>query len=153
MTIHISRTAEYGVTDGCDPLDGKSMTAEIYARDASANTITFRDPLTEAYLDLFAYSSLNGSASDGNAYAFVTKAAHVHPILLVGTREMVQFIRRRQPDGTLVQFNQPVDTNVDFPSVERVTANWYGEPNPWLLDTVEIFYCNAPFANRGAVEW
>ena len=153
VSIHTLTTSEYGITDGCDPLDGRTVLAEVYSADETNERLTFRDPLTEAYEDLFSYTSLNGSAALGNAYAFVTKAAHVHPIFIVGTREMTQFVRRRQPDGSLVQYHQPDDTNVDFPSVERVTANWYGETNPWELDTVEVFFCNAPFANRGAVSW
>jgi hypothetical protein len=153
VTIHTGRREDYGITDGVDFLHGKSMVAEVYEVDATNNRLTFRNPLTEQYDEAFDYRTLAGSASSGTAYAFVTKAQHIHPVMVVGTREMVQFVRRRQPDGTMVQYHRPVDTNVDFPSVERVTANWYGEVNPWNLDVVEVFYCSAPFANRGAIEY
>ncbi len=153
VSIHTTTRSDYGITDGCDFLHGKTYVAEVYSVDESNERLTFRDPITEAYEDSFTYTSLNGSTANGTAYAYVTKATHVSPVMIVGTREMVQFVQRKQPDGSLIQYHVPTDNNVDFPSVNRVTANWYGEVNPWNLDVVEIFYVNAAWANRGAVEY
>lgn len=155
VSIHIARYAatDYGIADGVNFLHGKTYVAEVYSVDEDNERLTFRDPITEQYEDAFAYTTLANVAAAGNAYAFVTKATHVAPVMVIGTREGVQFVQRRQPDGTLVQYNRPVDNNVDFPSVERVTANWYGEVNPWQLDNYEIFYVNAAWANRGAPEY
>ncbi len=153
VSIHLARTDDWGITDGNNFLDGKTLVAEIYTIDATNNRLTFRDPVTEQYEDSFDYNTLNGVASAGQAYAFVTKAQHVHPVYVVGGREMVQWVARRQPDGSLIQFHRPVDTNVDFPSIQRVTANWYGEVNKWSPDLVEIFFCAAQWANRGALEY
>jgi hypothetical protein len=154
VTIHTSQTSSYGITGGVNPYHGKTMKAEVYSVDASNNRITFRNPLTEQYRDLMTFTEVNGSSNQNTqGYALVTKAQHVHPVVIVGAREMVQFVRRRQPDGTFVQYHRPVDTNVDLPSIERVTANWYGEINPWNLDVYEIFYTAAPFGNRSAIAY
>lgn len=153
VTIHTATTTDWGITDGCDFLDGKSYVAEVYSVDEDNERLTFRDPITEAYEDAFVYTSLGGTASTGNAYAYVTKATHVAPVMVIGTREMVQFVQRKQVDGSFIKYHRPVDNNVDFPSVERVTAEWRGEINPWMLDSVEIYFCNAAWANRGAKEY
>jgi len=151
VSIHTNQTSEYGITGGCDPLDGKTYLAEVYSVDASSNRITVRNPITEQYVDQFQLSYLAGSSDTSLAYAVVTKAQHVHPVIVVGAREMVQFVKRMQPTGEFVEYNRPVDNNVDFPSIERVTANWYGEVNPWNLDIYEVFYTAAKFGNRGSI--
>jgi len=152
VSIHTSRTDDWGITDGNDFLHGKTMRAEVYEVDAVNNRLVMREPITEQYEDAFEYTTLGGSdVTDGTAYAFVTSGMHIHPVFVMAAREAVQFVRRRQPDGSLIEFNRPVDTNVDFPSIERVTANWYGEVNTWQPDLYEIFYCAAPFSNRGGV--
>lgn len=154
VSIHVKRRDDYGITDGCDFLDGYTYVGEIYSVDADNNRLVFRDPITEAYEDPFDYDSLGGtSVSTAQAYAFITKAQHVHPIIVLAGREPVQWVMRRQPDGSLIEYIRPRDDNVDYPSVERVTANWYGEINQWNPDIVEIFFVNAPFANRGDVTW
>jgi hypothetical protein len=153
VSIHTAQTNEYGITGGCDPLHGKTVKAEVYSIDASNNRITLRKPLTEEFVDQFQLSYLAGSSNTNLAYAVVTKAQHVHPVVIVGAREMVQFVRRLQPDGSFVEFNRPPDNAVDFPSIERVTANWYGEVNAWNLDVYEIFYTAAKFGNRGALAY
>lgn len=153
VSIHTKRTNSYGVTDGVNFLDGETMRAEVYAVDETNERLTLREPITQQFEDAYEYTSLGGTATNGTAYAFVTKAQHIHPVFIMAAREGVQFVRRRQPDGSLVEFNRPVDNNVDFPSIERVTANWYGEVNTWEPDLYEIFYCAAPFANRGTVTY
>jgi hypothetical protein len=153
VSVHLKQTSSYGITGGCDPLDGKTVQMEVYSVDADNNRLTFRRPFTEKFETQTTYENLNGSSASGECYAFVTKAQHVHPVIVMGAREPVQFIRRLQPTGEFVEFNTPTDSNVDFPSIERVTANWYGEVNPWNLDVYEVFYTSAPFGNRGAVSY
>lgn len=154
VSIHTAQTSSNGITGGCDPFHGKTMIAEVYSVNATSNRLTFRNPITEQYRDLYTFTELNGSSNQNQqGYALITKAQHVHPVVVVGAREMVQFVKRRQPDGSFVQYHRPSDTNVDLPSIERVTANWYGEVNPWNLDVYEIFYTSAPFGNRGAIAY
>lgn len=149
VTIHTSQTSTYGITGGVNPYHGKTMRAEVYSFDATANTLTFRKPITEEYREAFQYTNLNGAAAAGQAYAIITKAQHIHPVIVVGAREALQFVNRRHADGTVLQYNRPADTVVDFPSVERVTVNWFGEMNVWNLDIYEVYYVAGAFANRG----
>ncbi|MHC4542924.1 MAG: hypothetical protein ACYSYL_00155 [Planctomycetota bacterium] len=150
VTLHKARTDDWGITDGVNFLDGETMRAEVYSADATLNRLVLREPITQEFIDAFDYDSLAGTSNDpAVAYAYVTKAMHIHPVFVFAAREGVQWVRRRQPDGSLIQFHRPLDTNVDFPSIERVTANWRGEVNTWSPDEWEIFWCAAPFANRG----
>ena len=147
VSIHLARTSEYGITDGCDPLDGKTLRAEVYSVDATNNRLTLRLPMTEAYLDAIT------DATHGQIYAYVTSAQHIHPVVVIGVREMVQFVKRDHTDGSYIKFNAPTDNDADFPSIVRATANWRGETNPWMLDLYEIHYVAGQFANRGDVTY
>lgn len=150
ITIHTKRTASWGITDGVNFMDGETMRAEVYSANATTNRLVLREPITQQYTDALDYSSLGGTAVDAAVgYAFVTKAQHVHPVFVFAAREGVQWVRRRHPqDGSLIQYFRPEDSNVDFPSIERVTAHWRGEVNTWAPDEWEIFWCSAPFMNR-----
>jgi hypothetical protein len=147
VSIHVARTDEYGITNGCDPLDGKTYRAEIASVDATNNRLVFRKPLTEQYLDAF------NDTTHGQCYAYVTSAQHIHPIIVVAAREMVQFVKRNHTDGSFIQFNRPTDNDADFPSIERVTANWFGEVNQWQPDLHEVWFAAGRFGNRGAVSY
>lgn len=154
VSIHTTQTNEYGITGGCDPLHGKTVLMEVYSADHSNNRLALRRPMTEKFDQAFTITTLNGSTGQNlQGYALVTKAQHVHPVVIVGAREMVQFVKREQPTGGWIEYNTPSDTEVDFPSIERVTANWYGEINPWNLDVYEMYYTAAPFGNRGSVSY
>lgn len=153
VSIHVAQTGRYGITGGCDPLDGKTVRAEVYEANHSANRLVLRHPMTEQFVDLFTPETIDGSDNTTQAYAVVTAAQHVHPVIVVGAREMVQLVKRNQPDGTFVQYHRPVDNNVDFPSIERVTANWYGEINKWNPDIYEMYWTAAPFGNRGTISY
>lgn len=153
VSIHVRRTDEWGITDGNAFTDGKTYVAEVYEADASSNQLVFRDPITEEFVDPFSYETLAGASASGTAYAFITKATHVHPVFVMGTREGVQFVKRRNIQDGWINYYTPTDNNVDYPSIERVTCDWHGEVNPWELDVYEVFFCNGAFANRGGVEY
>jgi len=153
LTIHTAQTSTYGITGGVNPYHGKTMRAEVYSVNATDNRLTFRKPITEEYREAFQYASLNGSTAAGQAYALITKAQHIHPTIVIGLREPIQWVHRRHADGSIIQYNRPDDTVVDFPSVQRVTGNWYGEFNPWNLDIYEIYFSAGAFANRAGVSY
>ena len=153
VTIHTARTDSWGITDGVDFMDGESLDIEVYSIDADNNRITFREPITQQYVNAQAYTSLEGGAATGQAYAFVTKAQHIHPVIVMGARETVQFVRRRTPDNGLITFYTPTDQHMDYPSVDRVTAEWFGSINQWNPYPIEVFWCAGPYASYGAVEY
>lgn len=143
VTLHIRRQDDadaqsFGVTNGCDPTDGKSIILEVYSATAATGQIVFRKPVTEQYA--------NTLANAPGVYAYITKAQHVYPVYVIGARGMITWAGR-QP----IEWNAPSDEQADFPSIRRVTWNERGEMNPWDLDCFEVVFCEANFANRGAV--
>jgi len=137
LTIHTSRTTDYGITDGCDFTDGKSLTLEVYSADHSLNRLTFRWPITEEYRDPFIATPNGGSAA--TLYAFITKAQNIHPMYVIGSRGMATFASRRK-----IRIYQPGD-DADLPGIHRVSWDEYGQMNRWNLDIYEILY----FAGSG----
>ncbi len=152
VTIHVKRTDSWGITDGVDFSDGKSLDIEVYSADHANNRITFRYPITDQYDSAMTYSALGGvDVTDGTCYAYITKAQHIHPVIVMGARETVQFVRRPTPSGELISFYAPTDEHFDYPSHNRVTAEWFGEINQWNPDPIEVFWCAGPSASYGAV--
>jgi len=150
VSLHVEITDEYGITDGCDPLDGKTLLCEVYEVDATNNRLTLRQPVTEQYITPFDDTS---AGAFGQVYAYVTKAQHIHPIIVVAAREMVQFVKRNHTDGSFIQYHKPTDNDADYPSIVRATANWFGEMNRWQPDVYEVWFAAGRFGNRGAVSY
>lgn len=147
VTLHVARTTGNGVTDGVDPLDGQTMQLEVYSVDETNERLTFRMPVMDDYTDSFTVSTLAGSAVSPAvaAYAFITKAAHVHPVYQIGAR-----------GSSLFAIRQPIRTHVppaidDFMSVVRVSWDEYGEMNPWQKDLHEVNFVRGSFGNRGSI--
>lgn len=145
VTLHVARTNAYGVTDGVNVTDGFTMEMEVYAADHTTGRLVFRRPITADYINAFPYASLGGSAATGTAYAFVTKARHIHPSYLFGARGGCVFAIRRP-----IQFHTPPAFD-DFESVVRFTWDMYGGPNKWDGDLWEIHFAAGSFGNRGPV--
>jgi hypothetical protein len=137
VSFHVERTASWGVTNGVNFLDGKTYEAEVYSVDASANTITLTEPVTEEYTASFTDSSL------GVIYGYVTKARHIHPILVVAARGMATFAARSKP-----RINNPID-NADLPGIIRVTWDEYGGKNRWNPYIYDIIFCVASDTRSG----
>jgi hypothetical protein len=146
VTIHIERTSDWGVTNGLDFTDGMSYEAEIYSVDETNERLTFRQPIPLEYAKAFQAAPQGGSAT--TCYAFVTKAQHIHPIYIVGSRGMATFASRRK-----IRVYNPIDT-ADLPNVLRVTWDEYGEMNRWNLDLYEVHFVAASsgLSGRGTVQ-
>jgi hypothetical protein len=137
VSIHTSRSASWGITNGVDFLDGKTYEAEIYSVDADNNRLTFMEPFTEEYISSFT------DTTHGVIYAYVTKARHIHPILVVAARGMATFAAR-----TKVRLHQPPD-DADLPGVIRQTWDEYGGKNRWNPYIYEILFAVASDTRSG----
>jgi hypothetical protein len=102
-------------------------------------------PVTADYTQSFNYTTLAGGAAAGTAYAFITKAAHIHPVYQLGARGGNFFAGKR---GINIHTPPAID---DLMSVVRVAWDEYGELNKWNGDMSEIHFVRASFGNRGAV--
>jgi hypothetical protein len=150
VSIHTARFAatDYGVANSVDFTDGETIEAEIYSVDEDNEQITFREPIPMEYVKPFSYTSLGADSTSGIAYAFITKAQDIHPMIVVGARGMATWAAR-----TKVRLHEPED-HADLPGVSRVTWDEYGQMNRWNLDIFEILFCAASTAGgggRGAV--
>jgi len=136
VALHASRTSDWGITNGVNFLDGKTIIMEVQAVDTTNNRLVFRYPITEEF----------NEAVTAGVYGYVTKAQHVYPVYAVGARGMVVWAGREK-----IVWNRPTDENADFPSIERVTWQERGEMNQQNPDVYEVLFCEGSFANRGAV--
>lgn len=146
VTLHVGRTTEFGVTDGADYLDGRSMRLEVYSVDEVNERLVFRTPVMADYQDGFTCSSLSGSAATPTTgYAYITKGAHINPAFMFGARGG-NFFAIRQP----VQLHTPVPVD-DLETVQRISWDEFGSMNKWNNDLHELHFVRSSFANRGAV--
>jgi len=102
LTIHVARTDDYGITDGVDFLDGRSLDIEVVTVDATNNQLTFAEPVTLDYIASFRGTPNGGS--EGTLYAYITKARDVHPVVVIGARGMCTFAAR-----TGIRLHNPPD--------------------------------------------
>jgi hypothetical protein len=138
INISAARTNEFGIANGCDVLDGQTITVEVLSVDTDNERIVVRKPITEQF---------DKQLADGSGYyAYVTKAQHIYPCFAIGARGMVTWAGREK-----ITWNRPKDENADYPSIERVTWQERGEMNMWDPDLYEMVYCEGSFANRGGV--
>lgn len=140
VTIHIAMTTDYGITDGCDIFDGKSLEAEVYEVDATNNRLKFMEPIVEEYINSFTDAS---AGAFGVIYAYVTRARDIHPILVVSARGMHTWAAR-----TKIRTYFPPD-DADLPGVYRATWDEYGETNRWNPYIYEVIYCVASDTRSG----
>lgn len=147
VSIHFLRTADWGITDGCDFLDGQTIVAEILSVNHVDDQITFRMPITANYtVDKGECTTLAGASPSpaiSHHYAYITKAQHIHPVLVAPARGAHVFAMT-QP----VKFYEPVAID-DFNSVWRFTWDMYGAPNRWEPDLYDIYFVAGSDYKRG----
>jgi len=141
VSIHTEKTDDWGITDGVDFLDGKTIEVEIVTVDATNNRLTFFEPITEEYTEAFTGTPNGGS--EAILYAYVTLARDIHPVIVVGARGMATFAAR-----TGVRLHNPPDV-ADLPGVYRFTWDEYGSPNRWNPYIYELIFCVASDTRGG----
>lgn len=142
ITIHVARTTDWGITDGADIFDGESYEAVVNSVDEANERLTLTQPMTQEYTASF--TATPNSTAAATIYAFVTKARHIHPIVVVAARGMHTFAAR-----TKIRIHNPQDDVVDLPGVARVTWDEYGEFNRWNPYPYEILFAVASDTRSG----
>lgn len=143
VTIHVARTASYGVTNGVNPLSGKTIQRRVVSVDHSNNRLAFDRPIMFNYTAPFNATSQSGAA--GTYYAFVTKARHVGMVLVMGSRggimgEVARPIKFYEP--------KPID---DFESVWRYVWDIVAGYNLWDPHMFELHFCAVSLPKPGGV--
>ena len=142
VTIHTSRTNAYGVTNGVNPIHGKTINRRIVKIDrddvASGGTyyrLSFDRPVMSKYTtDL-------GSG----VYGYITKAKHVGFCLAIGAGNGMH--------GNLnkpLEFYEPRPVD-DFDSVWRYTWDMLGGIDVWEPSTFEPHFVSVSIAKPGGV--
>ena len=112
VTIHNTRTATYGVTNGVDPFDGRTIVRRIVDVDNTNHRLSFDRPVMFNYNSAVVGQSVTG-ATDGTFYGYVTKGRNIGFALVLGSRGGVQGKVMRP-----LRFHEPKPID-DFDSVWR----------------------------------
>lgn len=144
VSIHVQRTTDWGITDGNDFLDGETYTNVIYEVQAATNRLVFMEPFVKDYVQSFTGTPNGGT--EATLYAYITRARHIHPILVVAARGMATFAAKTKP-----RIHTPPDV-ADLPGVSRVTWDEYGGKNRWNPYIYEIIFCVASDTRSGRDE-
>ena len=150
ITLHTARTTKFGVLDGADYQDGRSLLLEVLEVDEVNERLVFRTPIMGDFQDGFSVTEVGTTAGStaygpGTGYAFITKGATLNPAYMFGARGGNFFAIRQ---GVEMHTPDPID---DLQMVQRVSWDLYGGMNRWQPDLNEINWVRASFANRGAV--
>lgn len=167
VSIHTERYTDtgtlgtdwFGINYGCGFFDGATQTLEIAQVDAVNNRIAFATPVMYDYPEADADSDTLYDVSDNvplaqpnntpedwvatrNVVAYITKAQHIHPVLVAAARNahlfaMLQPIKMHTPPA--------ID---DFESITRISWNMRGDTNVWNPDLYDVYYVAASFGNR-----
>lgn len=145
VTIHVRRTAAYGVTGGVDPLDTTAIVRRVVAVDTANYRLAFDRPIMKDFIIPFAGQlSVTGNAA-GTFYAFVTKARHIGMVLVLGSRGGVM---GKTYKGLEFYEPEPID---EFKSVWRFT---WDEILGWNIanpHTYELHFCAVSLPKPGGI--
>jgi len=143
VSIHTQRTATYGVTNGVNPLSGKTITRRIVSVDNDNYRLAFDRPILTPYTSAFNATADDGA--EGLLYAFVTKARHIGMCLVLGSRGGIL-----GGVGRAIRFYEPKPVD-DFESVWRFTWDIYSGYNIWEPHLFEVYFCALTLPKPGGV--
>lgn len=143
VSIHTQRTADFGVTDGCEFRSGKTIQRRIMSIDATNKRLSFDRPIMSKYASAFQAKPSSGVA--GLYYAFVTKATHIGFTLVLGSRGGIMGKIDRP-----VKFHEPKPID-DFESVWRFVWDEYAGLNLWDPNLFECHFHSITLPKPGGV--
>jgi N4-gp56 family major capsid protein len=135
ITIHLSRTSSYGVTNGVNQFDGTVQNRRVVGKDTGNNRILLDKPIM---LDL---------ATDLGAgvYAYVTKGINVHASIFVGA-----------PQGIVTGVAAPIRLHTpppidDLESIYRFSWNDRMGHQPYAPEVFEVVFSSGSVRFKGAM--
>lgn len=125
VTIHKTRTSDYGVTNGVDHEEGTALHRRIVAKTGTTGGQLFFDrPLLEDYTtDL-----------GGGVYGYVTKATHIHSMTFMYGNDGVAMGVARPPK---IVMPRPID---DLEEIYRVSWSGYLGYQPFNKNAYEVAF-------------
>lgn len=134
VTIHVTRTADYGITNGVDFKEGTAHVRRVVAKSATPDQIVLDKPImVDMDTDL-----------GGGVYAYVTKARNVHASIFVGG-----------PQGIVSGVAAPprlysLDPIDDFKSIFRFSWDAYMGHQPYAPEVFEVVLSAGTTRIKGA---
>ena len=138
VTIHSVRTNRYGVTNGVDPLSGKTIQRRVVVVDTTNDRISLDRPIMKAY-------SVDLAAGGDTTYAYVTKAQHIGFVLVLGSRGGIMGNVNRP-----IKFYEPKSID-DFESVYRYVWDIIAGMNIWEPNLFECHFIAVTLPKPGGV--
>lgn len=134
ITIHTSRTAAQGVTNGVNPFDGTAQVRRIVSKSATPDKIVLDKPImVDMDTDL-----------GGGTYAYVTKARNVHASVFVGGPNGIVSGVARAP-----RFHAPPPVD-DFEMVQRFSWDGYFGHQAYAPEVFEVVLSAGTTRVKGA---
>ena len=122
ISIHVGRTAGYGVSNGVDYKEGTLHNRRVVSKTASPDRIVLDKPImTDMTTDLGA-----------GVYAYVTKARNLHASIFVGGPQGIVSGVARAP-----KFHSPPPVD-DFEMVQRFSWDAYMGYQPYAPEVFEV---------------
>ena len=122
ITIHVTRTADYGITNGVDFQEGTAHVRRVVAKSATPDQIVLDKPImVDMDTDL-----------GGGVYAYVTKARNVHASVFVGGPQGIVSGVAAPPR---LYTPKPID---DFDSIFRFSWDAYMGHQPYAPEVFEV---------------
>lgn len=144
VTIHVSRSADYGVTGGVDPVAPKTIQRRVVEADYTNNRLAFDRPIMFNYKSPFVAASITG-ASSTTLYAFVTSARHIGMVLVLGSRGGILGSVAKP-----IEFYEPKPID-DFESVWRYVWDSHVGYNIWEPNLFEVHFCAVTLPKAGGL--
>ena len=124
ITIHVSRSSTFGVTNGVNPFDGKLHNRRIVAIDTGGGTISIDKPIMEDFADNLG----------AGVYGYVTKGVNVHSSIFVGG-----------PQGIVCGLAQPIRMHTpppidDLEAIYRYSWNSREGFQPYAPEVFEVVF-------------
>jgi hypothetical protein len=135
VTIHTIRTSAYGVTNGVDPLSGKTIVRRVVSVDTDTDRIAFDRPIMRKY----------DANLGAGVYAYVTKAQHVGFVLVLGSVGGIKGNINRP-----LKFYEPRAID-DFESVWRYVWDIIAGTNIWEPNLFECHFIAVTLPKPGGL--
>ena len=138
VSIHSLRTNKWGVTNGVDPLSGRTIVRRVVKIDATNCRLSFDRPIMQNY-----NSDLD--AGSGTTYAFVTKGRHISMNLVMGSTGGIMGNINRP-----LKFYEPRPID-DFESIYRFVWDIIAGFNIWEPNLFEVHFAAVSLPKPGGV--
>lgn len=134
ITIHVTRSNAYGVTNGVDYAEGTLHNRRVVAKSATPDRIILDKPImVDMSTDL-----------GGGVYAYVTKARNIHASIYVGGPQGIVSGVAQPP-----RLHAPIPVD-DFDMVQRFSWDAYLGHQPYAPEVFEVVFSAGTTRVKGA---